>query len=571
MPSHACLGTMASVSLLRTTLRVAGKSSLAAATGGAAYGAYLYETDEGFVRMVQAYSTFIPVVIHYRWAEFRQDKLGQTVDWEAMDDYYASHTVSKLGELQGMYCKYGQTAAGFTNTFGDAWIKEFRKLENEVPPRSVEVVQKTIEEETGKPVDSTFSEFDPVPLGSASIGQVHRARLKTNGKVVAVKVQYPEAQELFQEDMHTIRSFCELLAPEHVVVLSALEKQNEAELDYRNEAQNLLEVHSNMQKHGFLPREVVVPLPLPELTTSRILVMDLIEGPKLVDGIRAYFAKYAEQHGTTLHDLEEEMRDKIEREGIPAKYDGPSAWKIALYRKSLVVWDRLINCGVGIFNGFVGTFISKDRKLPYQQSTLPPNIPQIIDTLMRVHGYQLMKDGTFNSDPHGGNFILMKDGRIGLIDYGATKRLDENERQSACLLFAALARRDEQKLFDMCEIGGYKSKYNKRDVLMKLLLFGYDSWGKDVTGGMNIQQFIDKLKKEDPWEEVPDNFVMAQFMSIRLRSLALGMNHPVKCSDWWGPMAEAFLEEEGHPYNSWDYDKMMANKPKLNMQKYKFA
>jgi aarF domain-containing kinase len=104
----------------------------------------------------------------------------------------------------------------------------------------------------------------------------------------------------------------------------------------------------------------------------------------------------------------------------------------------------------------------------------------------------------------------LKDGRIGLIDYGATKRLDRNERLSACMLFAALAKRDEQMLFQMCDIGGYKSKYGKRDVLMKLLLFGYDSWGKDVTGGKNIQQFLDELKREDPWEEVPDNFVLAQ-------------------------------------------------------------
>ena len=73
---------------------------------------------------------------------------------------------------------------------------------------------------------------------------------------------------------------------------------------------------------------------------------------------------------------------------------------------------------------------------------------------------------------------------------------------------------------------------------MKLIQFGYDSWGHDVTGGKNLQQFIDELKEADPWQEVPDNLVMAQFMSIRLRSVALGMNHPVKCSEWWGPIAE---------------------------------
>lgn len=140
-----------------------------------------------------------------------------------------------------------------------------------------------------------------------------------------------------------------------------------------------------------------------------------------------------------------------------------------------------------------------------------------------------------------------------------------------CLLYAALYRMDEQRLFQLSDIGGYKSKYGRRDVLMKLLRFGYDSWANDVTEGKNIQQFIDELKEQDPWEEVPDNFVMAQFMSTRLRSLALGMNHPIRCSVWWGPIAEEVLRNEGHPYESWTYEKMLAYKPEMNMQKYKFA
>lgn len=167
--------------------------------------------------------------------------------------------------------------------------------------------------------------------------------------------------------------------------------------------------------------------------------------------------------------------------------------------------------------------------------------------------------------------MLLPDGRLGLIDYGATKRLTQNERLTSCLLFAALARNDEEKLYTMSDIGGYKSKYGRKDVLMKLIRFAYDSWGHDVTGGKNVQQFIDELKEADPWEEVPDNLVMAQFMSIRLRSVAMGMNHPVKCSEWWGPIAEESLRKEGLPYESWDYDQMLEYKPEINIQKHVFA
>eukprot|EP00980_Cylindrotheca_fusiformis_P022721 scaffold9646_cov133-Cylindrotheca_fusiformis.AAC.4 len=570
---------------------------------------YCYSKDEGTRRAIKAYTAMVPVVLHYRAVEARhkvlllgeQDNSNNSKDWEALDETYAARTVKRLGELQGMYCKYGQTAAGFTNTLGDAWIQELRKLENDVPPRPVDVVYETIQQETGgKKVEETFSYIDPTPLGSASIGQVHRAILKEGQQQeVAVKIQYPEAQQLFQDDIHTIRTFCEALAPEHVVLLDSIEKQNAAELDYEQEVKNLLEIRSNMEQLGFSPNEVVVPRPIQHLSTKRMLVMELLPGKKLIDGVRDYYSKWAIDHGTTLHDLEVEMRAKIEREGIPAKYDGPSGWQLSWYSRYLRLRDGIVNIGVASYNGTVGR-IASNTSLEYQQSSIPPNTPRIVDTLMRVHGYQLLQDGVFNSGryyqfwaqllyPHRttltvscngafealkslcGNFLLLPDGRIGLIDYGATKRLDRNERLSLCLLYAALYRKDEERLFQLCDIAGYKSKYGRRDVLMKLIQFGYDSWANDVTEGKNMQQFIDELKEQDPWEEIPDNFVMAQFLSTRLRSVALGMNHPVRCSTWWGPIAEEVLRREGHPYESWTYEKMLEHKPELNMQKYKFS
>merc|ERR1712238_268367 len=69
-------------------------------------------------------------------------------EWDELDEQYATVTVEKLGQLQGMYSKYGQTAAGLTNTLGEAWIRELRTLENAIPPRSLAVVRQTIEEET---------------------------------------------------------------------------------------------------------------------------------------------------------------------------------------------------------------------------------------------------------------------------------------------------------------------------------------------------------------------------------------------------------------------------------------
>ena len=324
-----------------------------------------------------------------------------------------------------------------------------------------------------------------------------------------------------------------------------------------------------MIRHGFQPREVLIPKVFSEMTTQRMLVMDLLPGPKLIDGIRNYISTWAKQKGTTLHELERKAKERINKGTFSvSKYKGPSAFQISLYRKVLVLRDKLVNLAITIYNRTAGTFFST---LDYQTSSLPPNTPRIVDTLMRVHGYQLLHDGVFNSDPHGGNFVLMSDNKIGMIDYGAVKRLSRNERLTTCLIYAALARKDKQRLFDLCKVGGYKSKYGKPNVLYKLIEFGYDSWGTEVTGEKNIQQFIDDLKKEDPWEEVPDNFTMVKLMTIRLRALALGMNHPVRCSEWFGPIAEKILVQEGLPYDVWDYDLLVEYRPDINLQKYKFG
>ncbi len=149
---------------------------------------------------------------------------------------------------------------------------------------------------------------------------------------------------MFRKDMATIRGFLGLFAPEQLFMLEALEKQNALELDYRIEAGYLDTVADNMAKHGFAPREVVVPRPLKEHTTRRLLVMDHLQGPKLVDGLQKYGARAAAEQGVTLEELEADIRRKIEREGIPAKYDGPTAAQIAVYLEYMRYRDAAVRC-----------------------------------------------------------------------------------------------------------------------------------------------------------------------------------------------------------------------------------
>ena len=63
---------------------------------------------------------------------------------------------------------------------------------------------------------------------------------------------------------------------------------------------------------------------------------------------------------------------------------------------------------------------------------------------------------------------------------------------------------------------------------------------------------------------------MMQFLTIRLRSLGLAMNHPVTCSEWWGPIALGVLRDEGLPYESWTFEQLEQYKPELRMQVHRF-
>ena len=99
-----------------------------------------------------------------------------------------------IEELGPTFIKLVQAMSNRADLLPEALIDEFEKLQSNVPPFDVVVARQIIEEELGRPISEVFSEFDDVTLGSASIGQVHRARLLT-GEEVVVKVQRPGVRE----------------------------------------------------------------------------------------------------------------------------------------------------------------------------------------------------------------------------------------------------------------------------------------------------------------------------------------------------------------------------------------
>ena len=108
-----------------------------------------------------------------------------------------------LLSLQGIFIKVGQLISILSNFLPDYFRKELEDLQDKIPPRPLNEIYERIHKELGKDADQLFAEFDQKPIASASLAQVHRARLQ-DGRQVAVKVQYLDIEANSKRDLQTI-------------------------------------------------------------------------------------------------------------------------------------------------------------------------------------------------------------------------------------------------------------------------------------------------------------------------------------------------------------------------------
>lgn len=191
-----------------------------------------------------------------------------------------------MEELGPTYIKLGQMLSNRPDLVPEPLIKELEKLLDRVPPFETEIARQIIQEELGKPIGDLFIYFDEKPIGSASIGQVHRARLMS-GEDVVVKVQRPNAKRQVIADLSLMREFVKLTEGYFVKagiinpleILETFSKSLQNELDYFTEARHL-EQFLKLYEHQ---EELYIPKPFRELTTRKVLTVEFISGCKVSD------------------------------------------------------------------------------------------------------------------------------------------------------------------------------------------------------------------------------------------------------------------------------------------------
>jgi len=228
-----------------------------------------------------------PVLARFGFA-FVLDQLGVRLPWrpKPMDEEIARLEMPQrlrraLEELGPTAIKMGQVLASRGDMVPARYVEELRKLQDDVPASPFEEVQQVIQEELGAPVEELFAEFDPTPHASASIGQVHRARLK-DGTAVAVKVQHKGVVQTVEMDLAGLllatrqaeRSI-PWAADNHIHQMAEeFAHSLRQELNFTIEAHNTQRFRENLADDD----SVYVPQIHWELTTRRVEVIEWVEG-----------------------------------------------------------------------------------------------------------------------------------------------------------------------------------------------------------------------------------------------------------------------------------------------------
>jgi ubiquinone biosynthesis protein len=183
--------------------------------------------------------------------------------------------------LQGLYIKVGQLISIMTNFLPAEFRDQLEGLQDQVPPRPYPDIEERIRDELGDTPDALFSSFERWPVASASIGQVHIARLES-GEKVAVKVQYPDIDQIVRSDLKTLRRIFRIVS--FFVPYQGLEDVYREirsmileELDFRAEADNAARIAANFEGRA----DVCFPRVVPELSTARVLTTHFEAGTKV--------------------------------------------------------------------------------------------------------------------------------------------------------------------------------------------------------------------------------------------------------------------------------------------------
>jgi aarF domain-containing kinase len=457
-----------------------------------------------FKRAATFWSAALPIVANYYGLISRlrlQELLGgealseEQVEamWDELHEDGATKLAGTITDLKGFYAKTAQIIASRQDLFPKQYTKALDGFMDNFEPMPAALARAVVETEllnADETFEDVFCEFDPTPLGAATVAQVHRAVLteKYGGKEVAIKIQRPSIESKLLGDVANLKAIAKTfrdnpnLPLDYYVVFAELEKQLADEFDFVAEAVAMDRIYQSLIRApdgSVRELPLVIPRPVPGLISRRVLVMDYLKGVPLS---RA---------------REEMIKKGIDPESPEAKLFG--------------------------------------RKL--------------LTTLTTVFGRNILETGFFHADPHAGNIFVLDDGQIGLIDFGQVKQISGRNRETLCKVMIALDERTgDERPEDLAEVGrlalelGVELKDDAKDEAAAAVgMWLFDGSVTKLPGGYDTGE----LSPNSPVKELksfPQDLVLVGRSSILIKGLSSRLDIPWSLAKQWAPIARQVLE-----------------------------
>jgi ubiquinone biosynthesis protein len=370
----------------------------------------------------------------------------------------------RLVELGPAYVKLGQVLSTRPDVLPEPYIRELERLQDDVGAISLEEVEQTIQDELGGRLSKLFATFDPEPIGTASLGQVHAATLR-EGRQVIVKVQRPNVRASLAKDIAFFRELAEFMTAHTSVgarvdvigVIQQLERALADELDYRIEARNAASFRKMLAE---FPR-LLVPKVIEAYTTERVLTMERVHGLK-VDKVPAIA--------------------RLEHDFTPVAEELTRA-----YLKGITI-DGFFHADPHPGNVFVVMPGTRNPRTPAQMA--------------RDDRREFKRDGVtplarLETDAIAAAVPEPRDvdARLALVDFGMTARLSNTMREAVTRLLMALGdRRGDDVAATLIEMGEPSSEFDRvgytREIAM-LVARNLELTAAEVKAGRVLFDILD--------------------------------------------------------------------------------
>lgn len=527
-------------------------------------------TAEFWLRATQVYAGYKKTQVEAAFLKtlgWSSERIEDEI-WTKQHEWAGEKMYAICVDMRGFYLKGGQFLGARSDFIPLPICKRLCLLQDQVPPMPKAQAKAAIEKELGTTVDKVFEWIDlDTPLGSASISQVHKAKLRLPASMTEASAVRNGARRFSPfRPLRRVWSWLTNYDPEQARRLAAYSYEWDAKdvaaivdtLEYRP----VVDFGAKRSRGGkagcadeggeydpaciakYAPADGIVAVKIQYPNSLPTMTMDLENIRVWADFLSKTEIKF--DMVSAVDELAKQIKLEFDfsREArimnaVAKQFDGLNH-KIVVPRSiPALVTQRLLV--MDFIDGIPITKMKEQTKFQnLSEATKRLAARQILSKVSEAYGRMILLDGLFQADGHPGNILVMKGGRIGLIDYGQSKKLPDRYRLPFAKMVLALERKDDAEICTALDRLGVETTGKVDDERLKARV----AWGMFDTEGTVNPFDPDSPIKQVSVENFPSDLFFVLRVSQLLRGLANGMNiKDFSAAKQWSPFARSAIKE----------------------------